>query len=124
MKQPSGTVPPLVGPNTEKRSLWDLFRSSGRRDAFYEAYSRRGDLYLLWMECARFGVRMAYPCVLSEEGAAPLVYASGGDGEAEINDALIRRWEELDISAKAETLEITVLDRQAFRRKYRKYLRG
>ena len=60
MKQPSGTVPPLVGPNTEKRSLWDLFRSSGRRDAFYEAYSRRGDLYLLWMECARFGVRMAY----------------------------------------------------------------
>ena len=52
------------------------------------------------------------------------MYASGGDGEAEINDALIRRWEELDISAKAETLEITVLDRQAFRRKYREFLRS
>ena len=61
---------------------------------------------------------------LSEEGDAPLVYASGGDDEAETNDALIRRWEELDISAKAETLEITALDRQTFRRKYREYLRG
>ena len=124
MKQPSGTVPPLVGPNTEKRSLWDLFRSSARRDAFYEAYSRRGNLHLLWMECARFGVRMAYPCVLSEEGADPLVYASGGDDEAEINDALIRRWEELDISSMAGSLDITQLDKQAFRAKYRQYLRG
>ena len=95
-----------------------------RSTRYYEAADSGGGLYLLWMECARFGVRMAYPCVLREEGAAPLVYASGGDGEAEINDALIRRWEELDISSKAETLEITVLDRQAFRRKYREFLRS
>ena len=121
MKQPPDTVPPLVGPNTDKRSLWDLFRPSSRKDAFYEAYSRRGSLYLLWMECVRFGVRMAYPCVLSEEGAAPLVYASGSEDEAEANNALIRRWEELDISSMAEALEITELDRQTFRRKYKEY---
>ena len=124
MKQPADTVPPVVGPNTEKRSLRDLFLPSSRKDSYYEAYSRRGDLYLLWMECARFGVRMAYPCVLREEGSEPLVFASGGEDDAAENAALLRRWEELDISSMAGSLEITQLDKQAFRTRYKQHLRG
>ena len=123
MKQPANTVPPVVGSPTQRGSFWDLFRPAHSRDTFYEACSRSGGLYLLWMECARFGVRMAYPCVLDEEGSAPLVFASGSDDEAEENAALVRRWEELDVTEMAPSLEITDLDRQAFRQKYKRYLR-
>ena len=123
MKQPANTVPPVVGRPNERGSLWDLFRPAHRRDTFYEARSRSGGLYLLWMECVRFGVRMAYPCVLDEEGSEPLVFGSGGDNEAEENAALIRRWEELDVADMAASLEITGLEEQAFRSKYRQYTR-
>ena len=121
-KHPSDTDPPVVGSPRQRSSVWDLVRPAHRAATFYEAAGRGGALRLLWMECVRLGVRMAYPCVLDEEGSAPLVYASGGEGEAEENAALIRRWEELDIAGTAASLEITELDRAAFRKKYREYL--
>ncbi len=124
MKQPANTVPPLVGAPTEKGSLWGLFRPQHRRDAYYEARDRRSGLYLLWMECPRFGVRMAYPCVLEEAGAAPLVFGTGAPDEAETDAALIRRWDELDPSSHVEDLEIRTLERAEFRNKYREFLRG
>ena len=122
MKQPSNTVPPLVGPPTERASFRDIFRPPHRRDAYYEASDRRGGLYLLWMECARFGVRMAYPCVLQEDAAAPLVFAAGAPDESEQNAALIARWEVLDLSSRAGALEIKELSRADFRKKYHAYL--
>ena len=122
MKQPANTVPPLVGEPTARWSLKNLFWPQHRGDACYEARDRRGALYLLWMECVRFGVRMAYPCVLHEEGAEPLVFASGSPSETEQNAALIRRWEELNITDLAGALEITELEKAAFRKKYQTYL--
>lgn len=122
MKQPSNTVPPLVGPPTQRASFRDIFRPQHRRDAYFEASDRRGELYLLWMECVRFGVRMGYPCVLQEGDAAPLVFAAGPPDESEQNAALLRRWEELALSARAGELEIRALDRAAFRKKYHAFL--
>ena len=122
MKQPANTVPPLVGEPTTRRRFWDLFRPQHSRDTYYEARDRRDGLYLLWMECPRFGVRMAYPCVLCEEDAAPLVFGTGAPDEAETNAALLRRWEELDVASRAGTLDIVPLDKQTFRKKYRSYL--
>ena len=123
MKQPPNTVPPLVGEPTERRRFLDLFLPESRREKYYEALDRSAGLRLLWMECPRFGVRMAYPCVLEEAGAAPLAFASGSPEEAEENAALIRRWEALDLPSRLDALEITELDRAAFRRKYRDCLR-
>ena len=122
MKQPSDTVPPLVGDPSRRRSILELFRPEHRRDAFYEGQERGGGLYLLWMECSRFGVLMAYPCVLREEGAEPMVFASGAEDESEQNAALIRRWEELDVSGMADRLEITPLDQQEFKKRYKSFL--
>ena len=122
MKQPSNTVPPVVGPPRERSTLLGLFRSEHRRDAYYEASDRRGALYLLWMECVRFGMRMAYPCVLRQGDAAPLVFGSEGEDTLDANAALIERWEELDIASRAGELEIRELERADFRRKYRQFL--
>ena len=121
MKQPSNTVPPMVGAPTERASFRDLFRPQHRRDTFYEAESR-GGLYLLWMECVRFGVRMAYPCVLREGDAPPMVFGTGLPDESDTNAALIARWEELDLSSRAEALEIREMDKETFRKKYHVFL--
>ena len=123
MKQPSNTVPPLVGEPNERSSFRSLFRPQHRRDAYYEATDRRGELYLLWMECPRFGVRMAYPCVLHEGENEPMVFNTG-TAEADARNAeLIRRWDALDLNSRIEELEIRTLEKAAFRKKYQEYLR-
>ena len=124
MRPPANTVPPLMGEESSRSSLLDLLRSPRRQEGYYEARDRRDGLYLLWMEAPRFGTRLGYPCVLRERDAAPLVFGRNRLGSEEEDERLLDRWRELEIPERAASLEITTLDKTAFRRKYQAFLRG
>ena len=74
------------------------------------------------MECTRFGVLMAYPCVLAEAGEEPMIFDTSGIAAAEANDRLLERWEALAFPDRRDELSIRQLEEKEFRALYRQYM--
>ncbi len=122
MKQPSCTVPPLMGPDASKKfSLRRFLLGDMASGTYYEAHREDNGVYILWMEFSRFGRLLAYPCVLQEREGRTLVFRSGG---AEENDALLERWNELVTPDTFPRFRCTPLKKDDFRRIFAAYRTG
>ena len=122
MKKPAYSAAPISGVPEPKSSWKELFLGRRHGTRYFEACDREETVRILWMECSRFGVLMAYPCVLAETGREPLVFdASRGGAAAEINDRLMERWESLSFPDRRESLAIRQLEEKEFRTIYRQY---
>ena len=93
--------------------------------AYFTDRIRENALYLLWMEYTRFGVLLAYPCVLSEPDREAMFFDTSANPMAEENNAcFLARWEALDLPEKRDSLDIRSLKEKEFRELYRKYRSG
>ena len=125
MKQPSYTAAPIVGEPESPFSLKSLFVGHRRSMRYYEARDGENPVYLLWMEYTRFGVLLAYPCVLAEEGAEVMFFDTSANPMAgENNERMLSRWEALNLPDRKERLAIRPLKEKEFRELYRKYRSG
>ncbi len=121
MKQPSYTVPPLMGPDAAPRfSLRRFLLGDMASGAYYEAHREDNSVYILWMEFSRFGKLLAYPCVLKERDSEALVFRAGG----EENDALLARWNELVSPESFAGFRCSPLKKDEFRRIFTAYRAG
>ena len=125
MKQPSFTAAPIAGEPEPVFSIKSLFTGHRRSMRYYEARDAEQTLYLLWMEYTRFGVLLAYPCVLAEADSEPMFFDTSANPMAqEINARLVARWESLSLPDRRESLEIRTLTEKEFREIYRQYRSG
>ena len=125
MKQPSFTAAPIAGEPDNAFSLKSLFTGHRRSTRYYEARHRENALYLLWMEYTRFGVLLAYPCVLAEPDREAMFFDTSANPMAEENNAhFLARWDALDLPEKRDSLDIRSLKEKEFRELYRKYRSG
>lgn len=122
MKQPSYTVPPLMGPEASKKfSLRRFLLGDMSSGMYYEAHREDNGVYILWMEYSRFGKLLAYPCVLQERDGEALVFRSGG---AEENEALMERWNELVTPETFPSFRCSSLKKDEFRRIFSAFRTG
>lgn len=125
MNPPSYTTEALIGSAAPKPRLHELLFGHSREEAYYEARDDRAALYLLWMECRRFGSIRAYPCVLREGDSEPLVFNSSVSASVEdTNYRILRQWEALDLPARLGSLQIQSLNKEDFRQIYRSFRSG
>lgn len=117
MKQPPYTVQPLVGATHRSGGIRALLLGHVAASTYYEAHRDDNRVYLLWMEFSRFGQTYAYPCVLHEREAEPMVFRPASD---EQNTALMERWNEL-VTGKFERYRFSVLEKKSFQSIYRKF---
>ena len=122
MKKPSYTSAPISGEPERRSWLKDVFAGHRRSGRYFEGRDQANGAYLMWMEYSRFGMIMAYPCVLAREGEETLVFDTSPNTAAEENNArLLEAWEALALPERKEALEISPMEEKAFRAAYRKY---
>ena len=125
MKQPKYTSAPIAGVPENPFSLKTLFVGHRRSSRFYEAADSENTLYLLWMEYTRFGVLLAYPCVLSEAEGETMIFDTSVDpGAEEKNERMLARWEALSLPDRKDSLNIRELKEKEFKALFRKYRAG
>lgn len=87
-------TPALVKTGKIKTTFKTFFlgNSIGAKANYYSARHKTEDIYILWIETARFGKSYCFPCVLEEQGD-PMVYITGrGSAQNAKNNALVQRW--------------------------------
>ena len=121
MKQPKYTAAPIAGEPEGPFSLKSLFVGHRRSTRYYEATDSDNKLYLLWMEYNRFGVLLAYPCVLAEAEGETLFFDTSADPAAgEKNERLAARWDALSLPDRKDSLQIRTLKEKEVRAAFRK----
>lgn len=85
-------TPALINSAKTSRSFKAIFFGHSMATSYYQARHKKEDIYILWIEAARFGKVHCYPCVLDEAGDAMVFSTTSSPSSARANADLITRW--------------------------------
>lgn len=114
-------TPALVAPEKKKFSLKSLFFGNRvAKNTYYAARHKTENIYLLWIQCNRFGTLQSYPCVLSEPDGL-MVYMTE-KAFKEKNHSMVERWALLaNPETFARNFDYNELMPRDFNNEYNKY---